>query len=97
MGRLTGKYSEENPPPPGRHFSDVSMAELKPLLETMRRIGDKYNVSVSSVALNYVICKGMEYSMLLLYRGSSQCCSLNTLFCFFLLEYEIEISNLEYA
>ena len=60
MGRLTGKYSEENPPPSGRHFSDVSMRELKPLLETMRRIAGTHNVSVSSVALNYVICKGME-------------------------------------
>jgi aryl-alcohol dehydrogenase-like predicted oxidoreductase len=59
MGRLTGKYSKANPAPSGRHFSNVSMDELEPLLETMRRIADKYNVSISSVALNYVICKGV--------------------------------------
>ncbi|CAF1383227.1 unnamed protein product [Rotaria magnacalcarata] len=59
MGRLTGKYSEANPPPAGRHFSNVNMNELEPLLATMRRLAEKYNVSVSSVALNYVICKGV--------------------------------------
>jgi len=58
MGRLTGKYSKANPPPSGRGFSNVNMAEVDPLIETMRGIGAKYNVSVSSVALNYVICKG---------------------------------------
>jgi aryl-alcohol dehydrogenase-like predicted oxidoreductase len=60
MGRLTGKYSKANPVPSGRHFSNITMDELEPVLETMRRIADKQNVSVSSVALNYVICKGME-------------------------------------
>ncbi|CAF0841945.1 unnamed protein product [Adineta ricciae] len=59
MGRLTGKYSKSNPVPSGRMFSDVNMDELEPLLETMRRIADKHHVSVSSVALNYVICKGV--------------------------------------
>ncbi|CAF0988341.1 unnamed protein product [Rotaria sordida] len=59
MGRLTGKYSAANPPPSGRHFSNINMNELEPILETMRRIANKYNVSVSSVALNYVICKGV--------------------------------------
>jgi aryl-alcohol dehydrogenase-like predicted oxidoreductase len=61
MGRLTGKYSKANPPPSGRRFSNVNMDELEPLLETMRRIADKRNVSVSSIALNYVICKGIVY------------------------------------
>ncbi len=58
MGRLTGKYSKANPAPSGRGFSNVDMDELEPLLETMRRIANNHNVSVSSVALNYVICKG---------------------------------------
>jgi aryl-alcohol dehydrogenase-like predicted oxidoreductase len=61
MGRLTGKYSKANPPPSGRGFSNVDMGELEPLLESMRRIADKRNVSVSSIALNYVICKGIVY------------------------------------
>jgi aryl-alcohol dehydrogenase-like predicted oxidoreductase len=59
MGRLTGKYSKANPPPNGRAFSNVNMDELEPLLESMRGIADKRNVSVSSIALNYVICKGI--------------------------------------
>jgi len=59
MGRLTGKYSRANPPPSNRAFSNVNMDELEPLLESMRRIADKRNISVSSVALNYVICKGV--------------------------------------
>lgn len=60
MGRLTGKYSKANPIPANRNFSKVSIDELEPLTEAMRRIGDKHSVSVSSVALNYVICKGMK-------------------------------------
>jgi aryl-alcohol dehydrogenase-like predicted oxidoreductase len=34
------------------------MGQLEPLLETMRAIGKKYDVPVSAVALNWVICKG---------------------------------------
>jgi aryl-alcohol dehydrogenase-like predicted oxidoreductase len=63
MGRLTGKYSRANPPPAGRGFSNVNMDELEPLLEIMRNIATARNVSVSSVALNYVICKGKVLSM----------------------------------
>ena len=58
MGRLTGKYSKANPPPDNRRFSNISMDELEPLLENMKRIANTRNVSVSSIALNYVICKG---------------------------------------
>lgn len=58
MGRLTGKYSAANPPPSDRRFSNVNMNELEPVLVVMRRIAGEHNVSVSSVALNYVICKG---------------------------------------
>ncbi|KAJ9100087.1 hypothetical protein QFC19_005767 [Naganishia cerealis] len=58
QGRLTGKYSAANPPPAGRRFSNMPMAELEPLLETMRGIAKKYDVPVSAVALNWVIAKG---------------------------------------
>jgi aryl-alcohol dehydrogenase-like predicted oxidoreductase len=64
MGRLTGKYSKANPPPNGRNFSNISLDELEPLLESMRRIAEKRNVSVSSIALNYVVCKGIVYSLI---------------------------------
>lgn len=36
----------------------MPMQELEPLLETMRGIAAKYDVPVSAVALNWVICKG---------------------------------------
>lgn len=58
MGRLTGKYSKDNPPPAGRRFSNINMDELEPLIENMKTIANNHNVSVSAVALNYVICKG---------------------------------------
>ena len=75
MGRLTGKYSTANPTPGGRKFSDVNMNELEPLLEAMRRIAENRNVSVSSIALNYVICKGQK--MLFLSKNKFESC----LFC----------------
>ncbi|UJR20999.1 hypothetical protein I4U23_024099 [Adineta vaga] len=59
MGHLTGKYSKSNPAPSGCYFSDIDMNELEPLSETIRRIADQHIVSVSSVALNYVIYKGV--------------------------------------
>ncbi|KAF9914360.1 hypothetical protein BX616_008451 [Lobosporangium transversale] len=58
MGRLTGKYNAENPPPSGRYFSDYPMEELAPLLSVMESIAKKHNKPMSAVALNYNICKG---------------------------------------
>ncbi|KAJ3023994.1 hypothetical protein HKX48_008608 [Thoreauomyces humboldtii] len=58
MGRLTGKYSVENPPPENRRFSRMPMSEVEPLLAVMREIAEAKSVPVSAVALNWVICKG---------------------------------------
>ena len=58
MGRLTGKYSKTNPIPSNRSYSSMKIDEIEPLIENMRSIADKHNVSISAVALNYVICKG---------------------------------------
>lgn len=60
MGRLTGKYSKTNPMPNNRSYPNMTMDEIEPLIENMRRIADNHNVSISAVALNYVICKGRE-------------------------------------
>lgn len=38
MGRLSGKYSAENPPPSSRKFSNYPMNELVPLLTVMEKI-----------------------------------------------------------
>ncbi|KAF9186900.1 hypothetical protein BGZ51_001690 [Haplosporangium sp. Z 767] len=58
MGRLSGKYSAENPPPSNRRFSNYPMTELKPLLSVMERIAKEHDVPMTAVALNYTICKG---------------------------------------
>jgi aryl-alcohol dehydrogenase-like predicted oxidoreductase len=58
MGRLTGKYSAENPPPSGRRFSNYPMEQLGPLLDTLRKVAEAHNVKQSAVALKWVIQKG---------------------------------------
>ncbi|KAG0237924.1 hypothetical protein BGW42_008024 [Actinomortierella wolfii] len=58
MGRLTGKYSEANPPPGNRRFSNYPMQQLTPLLAVIERIAKEQNTTMSAVALNWVICKG---------------------------------------
>lgn len=58
MGRLTGKYSAENPPPSARRFSNYPMEQLQPLLDTLKRVAENHNVKQSAVALKWVIQKG---------------------------------------
>ncbi|KAF9165508.1 hypothetical protein DFQ26_009887 [Actinomortierella ambigua] len=58
MGRLTGKYSEANPPPGKRRFSNYPMKQLTPLLAVIERIAKEQDTTMSAVALNWVICKG---------------------------------------
>lgn len=58
MGRLTGKYDGDNPPPAGRKFGDVPMATLAPLLGVVRAAAAAHGVSCSAVALRWVIQKG---------------------------------------
>ena len=58
MGRLTGKYSKENPPPSGRSFGNVPMEKLAPLLEALRKVAEAHDVKQSAVALKWVIQKG---------------------------------------
>jgi len=58
MGRLTGKYNKQNPPPGGRKFSNFPMEEIEPLIERLREIGKNHNKSVAQTAINWVICKG---------------------------------------
>ena len=59
QGRLTGKYSASRPPHGRRGFSDFPMAEVDPIVEELRRIGDRHGEKTpSQVALNWVISKG---------------------------------------
>ncbi|RXK38296.1 auxin-induced protein [Tremella mesenterica] len=59
MGRLTGKYGPENPLPKGRAFgAGQTWEQLEPLFTEMKDLATKYSVSVSAIALNWVIRKG---------------------------------------
>ena len=59
QGRLTGKYSANNPPPGKRNFSAFPMAEIDPIVAQLRRIGARHGGKTpSQVALNWLICKG---------------------------------------
>ncbi|KAK8864381.1 hypothetical protein IAR55_001629 [Kwoniella newhampshirensis] len=59
MGRLTGKYNASNPIPSGRRFSSqYTWEQLEPLLQEMQVLADKYGVTQSAIALNWVMCKG---------------------------------------
>lgn len=58
MGRLTGKYSADNPPPDNRKFGNVPIEQIQPLLEKMKAIAAANDKTVSQVALNWIICKG---------------------------------------
>jgi len=58
MGRLTGKYSKDNPPKGNRKFSNFPMEKIEPLLDTLREIAAKRQKTVPQVAINWCICKG---------------------------------------
>jgi aryl-alcohol dehydrogenase-like predicted oxidoreductase len=59
QGRLTGKYSADNPPPGRRNFSDFPMQEIEPLVTELKAIGERYGGKTpAQVALNWTMCKG---------------------------------------
>ncbi|KAJ3168704.1 hypothetical protein HK101_011609 [Irineochytrium annulatum] len=60
MGKLTGKYSKENPPSKKiqSNFGRVSWEELVPLLDVMKEIAEAHGKTLSQIALNWVVCKG---------------------------------------
>jgi aryl-alcohol dehydrogenase-like predicted oxidoreductase len=59
QGRLTGKYSVENPPPAARDFSAHPMEKVDAVVAELRRIGEANgDKTPSQVALNWIIAKG---------------------------------------
>ncbi len=59
QGRLTGKYSEANPPPGRRNFSSHPWAEVDAVVAELRRIGAAHDDRTpSQVALAFLIAKG---------------------------------------
>jgi len=58
VGRLTGKYTTENPPPRTYRFAAYDMKDIEPVQEALQHIGRARGKSMAAVALNYNICKG---------------------------------------
>ncbi len=60
QGRLTGKFSVDNPPPKARDFSAHPMEEVDKVVEVLRRIGTAHgDRTPSQVALAWIIAKGV--------------------------------------
>jgi aryl-alcohol dehydrogenase-like predicted oxidoreductase len=58
QGRLTGKYSAQNPPPGKRTFSAHPMELVDQVVATLRRLGERHDRSPGQVALRWIIQKG---------------------------------------
>ncbi|WCJ25073.1 NAD(P)-linked oxidoreductase superfamily protein [Euphorbia peplus] len=58
-GILTGKYTPENPPsgPRGQIYTSEFLRKLRPLMNKIKEIGDKYNKTPTQVALNWLIAQ----------------------------------------
>ncbi|TEA13149.1 putative oxidoreductase [Colletotrichum sidae] len=59
QGRLTGKYTPDNPPPKEYRFSSYDMKDIEPTIAALREIAERRGKSVASVSLNYNISKGV--------------------------------------
>lgn len=61
LGLLTGKYDEDNLPPPGnprRQLFRELLPGARPLLETLQAVAREVDKTPSQVAINWTICKG---------------------------------------
>jgi aryl-alcohol dehydrogenase-like predicted oxidoreductase len=58
QGRLTGKYSAQNPPPGSRNFSAHPMEKVDAVVAVLRRIGDAHDRTPAQVALQWLVAKG---------------------------------------
>ncbi len=60
QGMLSGKYSAQQPPSGVRKllYGRKSLTRAAPVVEALRRIGEKRGKTASQVAVNWVICKG---------------------------------------
>eukprot|EP00419_Tripos_fusus_P008179 CAMPEP_0172696640 /NCGR_PEP_ID=MMETSP1074-20121228/28195_1 /TAXON_ID=2916 /ORGANISM="Ceratium fusus, Strain PA161109" /LENGTH=359 /DNA_ID=CAMNT_0013517417 /DNA_START=49 /DNA_END=1128 /DNA_ORIENTATION=- len=59
MGRLTGKYSAQKPPPGRRGFSNLPWQQIQPVVDELVAIGQVHGKTPAQVALNWVICQGV--------------------------------------
>ena len=59
QGRLTGKYTPDSEPPKTYRFSSYPMKDLEPTVNILKEIANARSTSISSVALNYNMSKGV--------------------------------------
>ncbi|KAK3949563.1 aldo-keto reductase [Pseudoneurospora amorphoporcata] len=59
QGRLSGKYTVENPPPKTYRFSSYPMEDIQETLAVLEKIAKARGKAMASVALNYNISKGV--------------------------------------
>ncbi len=60
QGRLTGKYSADNPPPGKRTFGNLPMSVVDGITAVLRGIGEKHGGKTpSQVALNWITAKSV--------------------------------------
>lgn len=60
MGLLTGKFGVNGPFPEARkeRFEKLDKTQLGSLLDTLKKLADKYSRQQSAIALNWCIAKG---------------------------------------
>ncbi|MGP6294552.1 aldo/keto reductase [Caldiplasma sukawensis] len=64
QGLLTGKYNKDNRPKGdvragNELFSTYNMSASKPLMDEIKKMSEKYSKTVSQIALNWLVCKGV--------------------------------------
>jgi len=57
QGRLSGKYTKENPAPKEYRFSSYPQEHIDPIINAMDDLSKKYNKPISAIALNWNILK----------------------------------------
>ncbi len=78
-GFLTGKYSKDNPPPPDSRYARMERPFLRfdiekaySLIDELKKIAQKYNATVSQVALNWLRAKPFVSSIIIGARNLEQ-------------------------
>ena len=78
-GFLSGKYSKENPPPPDSRYARMERPFLRFdfekgyfLIDELRKLAEKYNATISQVALNWLKSKPFVSSIIVGVRNLNQ-------------------------
>jgi len=58
VGRLSGKYNDQDRPRGNRNFGDIAWTKIQPVVNQLHVIGEQVKKTPTAVALNWVMCKG---------------------------------------